>query len=449
MNRARINNWIPYLLIAASFVFFSLRMRGFIRRQAVNILFYDQWDFLTPLFGNPTAWEMFTRQHGPHRQGLGLFVSQAVGLASHWNTRAECAVIGLILVLVTIAALYLKKRLFGNLTGWDLLIPAITLTYTQIETVVLTPNPAHGALPILLVVISCLILTLENIYLRYLGLVFITFFATYTGFGFFLGVVTPVVLFLCVLIHWINKEKTSMTAAGIALFLSIVSFASFFINYTFSSVQDCYQSPFTKFFDYLSFISLELSTFFGFFSLNNIWLATATGFLALIGLLSVLFAQIWQLWKKRTFDARNLVIFLLISFSLLFAINSTSGRICNGLAGAQSSRYMTLLIPGFLGLYFAAQNLSQKYRRVTLNSFLIILFIIFPVRTMSDFDKGMGHFAEVKKAWAECYRERESIEGCNQIVGNIIYPAPEATNMKEKLGMLKENRYNLFVENEK
>src|SRR5262245_49757008 len=154
MNRAKINNWITYLLIGMANIFFGVRLYNLIKRQAVNVLFFDQWDFLTPLFGNPTIWEMFTRQHGPHRQGLGLFVSQAVGIATNCNTRAECFGIGIILILVTIGAFLLQWRLFGKLTVWDVLIPAMTFTVMQLESVVLTPNPAHGALPIFFIIIS-------------------------------------------------------------------------------------------------------------------------------------------------------------------------------------------------------------------------------------------------------------------------------------------------------
>src|SRR5689334_23098494 len=108
MNQAKIKSLVSYLLIGISFIYFGLQLRGFIRRHAVNVLFFDQWDFLTPLFSTPSLWEMFTRQHGPHRQGLGLFVSQAVGIATDWDTRAESLVIGFILILASVAALILK-----------------------------------------------------------------------------------------------------------------------------------------------------------------------------------------------------------------------------------------------------------------------------------------------------------------------------------------------------
>lgn len=262
MNQPKLFQKFTYFFIFSASIFFAIQLFNLIKRQAVNILFFDQWDFLTPLFGNPTTWEMFTYQHGPHRQGLGLFYSSFIGWLTDWNTRAECFGIGFILLLVTIGAFLLKWRLFGKFTVWDILIPAITFSFMQLESIVLTPNPAHGAIPILMVIIAGIFLTLENLYLRYLGLVFISFFATYTGFGFFLGLIIPLVLIISSLIHWQEKNKTAAKISAVSLFFSILSTASFFINYRFNSVQDCFQFPFSEPLNYLSFIGLQLSMFF-------------------------------------------------------------------------------------------------------------------------------------------------------------------------------------------
>jgi flagellar biogenesis protein FliO len=446
MNRFKLTDWLVRFFIFGATVFFGIRLFKLINKHAVNVLFFDQWDFLTPLFKQPTMWEMFTYQHGPHRQGLGLFVSQAIGLATNWNTRAECFGMGFILVLVTIAALILKKRLFGKLTGWDVLIPSITLSFTQIEAIVLTPNPAHGALPILLTLIGGLLLTVDNKYLRYFGLVFVTFFATYTGFGIFLGIVTPIILFLSCLLHWFNKEQQPMAISGGALVISIISFGSFFIDYVFSPVQDCFQLPYEHLQNYVTFVSLELAMFLGFDSKSNVTYATIIGLAMMLGMVVAALFQVKQLWDKRKFESKNLVILLLIGFSLLFAVNSASGRICNGLEAAQSSRYMTLLIPCCLGLYFALQEIPQIAFRTIANIILVIGFIILPIYALKQFNKGMEDFSQVKKAWAACYVVQESIEECNKVSGNVVYPSPESTHMQEKLNLLKVKRYNLFTE---
>lgn len=446
MDQLKINNWIVRLLIIGATVFFGIRLFRLINRHAVNILFFDQWDFLIPLFRNPTAWEMFTYQHGPHRQGLGLFVSQAVGSMTNWDTRAECYAVGIILILTLFAALILKKRLFGEFSIWDVLIPSIVLSFTQIEAVVLTPNPAHGVIPILLTIISGIFLTFDNKYLRYIGLAVIAFFATYTGFGFFLGAVMPVIFLVCFLLHLVNKELQAIQIAGICCLVSIISFGSFFLNYSFSPVQDCFQPPFAQIKNYLTFVCLELAMFLGFDSKSSMSTAAIFGMILLIGLISAFIFQAVRLWKKREFDKQSLVIGLLIVYSLLFVVNSASGRLCNGLVAAQTSRYMTLLIPAFLGLYFAVQNIPQTLWRGVVNCLLLCGFIVLPIFALKKFDQSMGDFSQVKRSWAACYVEQESIENCDKAVGNAVYPIPKANNMKEKLEILKENHYNLFKE---
>src|SRR6185436_10351155 len=48
----------------------------------------------------------------------------------------------------------------------------------------------------------------------------------------------------------------------------------------------------------------------------------------------------------------SLVIVILLGYGLLFAASTAMGRAAMGLNGSQSSRFVTLMIPAFLGLYF-------------------------------------------------------------------------------------------------
>ena len=72
----------------------GIRMFKFIDRYAVNILYWDQWDFWKPILGSASAWEIFVWQHGPHRQGLGGWIIKLTALASHADLKVEAYVIG-------------------------------------------------------------------------------------------------------------------------------------------------------------------------------------------------------------------------------------------------------------------------------------------------------------------------------------------------------------------
>jgi hypothetical protein len=94
-----------------------------IRTEAVNIFYWDQWPFNDPILFHPQPlWQAFLHQHGPHRQGLGAFAGLVVGRLSQWNTRTDAFAIGITVVIASLCALWLKKRLFGFLAYSDVII---------------------------------------------------------------------------------------------------------------------------------------------------------------------------------------------------------------------------------------------------------------------------------------------------------------------------------------
>src|SRR5690348_5420854 len=109
-------------------------------KYAVNILYWDQWDFYSPLFGEHHWWTLFTWQHGPHRQGISFVLLEQLNKLTNWDSRAESFYIAGILIVSCIVAIAIKKTLFKQKMAVDLLIPLIVLTLTQIETIVGTPN---------------------------------------------------------------------------------------------------------------------------------------------------------------------------------------------------------------------------------------------------------------------------------------------------------------------
>src|SRR5262249_20950276 len=129
------------LVVLAMFFALTGRLFQLISRYAVNIFFMDQWDFNeATLFQKHSLWEMFRWQHGPHRQGLGAIVEYLVEPFFGWSTRTESFLICGIVLLATVCALWLKWRLFGKLSIFDVCIPLILLSSLQYETLVITAN---------------------------------------------------------------------------------------------------------------------------------------------------------------------------------------------------------------------------------------------------------------------------------------------------------------------
>ena len=433
---------LQFLLVVAAFAALSARLLALISQYAVNVFFMDQWEFNeATLFQQHSLWEMFRWQHGPHRQGLGAVLSYLIEPHFQWNSRTESFLVGFIVILAAAGALWLKQRLFGSLNFFDVCIPLILLTPLQYETLFITANLAHGPLPLLLVILFCLVWTIPNAPLR-LGLaLLINFVAIHTGFGFFLGLITPAALLAD---YWLRLRQMpkGRILFLISLFLSLVSFASFFVNYRFETSVDCAPNLFHSPSTYAQFLWLMYANTFG--AKGPSLLAFAVGAVLLAGVLAGLFMSVAMLRPPEERD--RLVYFIagiLLAFCLVFSANAAYGRSCLGIQVAQVSRYVTYMECGLLGLYFFLLTLpAPKLRRTLLLVFAAGLAGTIPIRWQ---DRAVMNFIRSAKSnWKTCYIQFEDIRGCNHAVGYGVYPNTDR-DLKGKLEILKQNKLNLYA----
>jgi hypothetical protein len=74
---------------------------------------------------------------------------------------------------------------------------------------------------------------------------------------------------------------------------------------------------------------------------------------------------------------------------------------------------------------------------------VLVLITLRTFNTRAD-DAWGRHYAEGKRRWAACYRQRHDLRGCDLETGFLLYPVPEATRMQEKLDFLEARHLNLF-----
>src|SRR5271169_3470808 len=140
---------LPVIVVATVFLAAASRLMLAVWRYSVNIIFWDQWDFYTPLFNHASLWRIFTWQHGPHREGIGLVLDKFVLESTRWNSRAEALFMAGALCAAAIVALRLKQEVFGSL-GYrdldysDIAIPCLFLTFAQMEALVGEANPSYS-----------------------------------------------------------------------------------------------------------------------------------------------------------------------------------------------------------------------------------------------------------------------------------------------------------------
>jgi hypothetical protein len=441
----------PWLLVSIAFVFYAVRMFRLISRYAVNVFFSDQWDFNNAtLFEKHSLWQMFDWQHGPHRQGVGALFERLVDPLFGWNSRTESFVVGGVIVTAAICALWLRRRLYGDLSVFDVAIPAILFIPGQWATWFSVPNFAHGPFPLLLILLYCLSWTSRTLAIKYPLILFINFVTIYTGFGIFLGVVTPILL---ILDFWAGAPDTrlSKTYFACALLVALASLGSFFLGYIFLPGLPCFSFQPRSPTSYLGFVALMFANFFG---IRHLTVASrVVGTMILAAVLVSLVTFVWRLLRHngpkfaQEDRDRALIIVGLSAYTLLFCVNTAYGRLCGGLGVALQPRYVIYLEPAVLGFYFFLLSLSQAAVR----KFLLRGFFIAVVAASFYHDQGGMAFSKIiKQGWKTCYLQNEDIDKCNEVAGFPIYSfSPQQTelsHLREKLEYLKKTRLNLYLD---
>lgn len=416
----------------------------FISRYSVNLFFWDHWDFENgPLFQHHSLWQIFRWQHGPHRQGLGGLISALIDPLFHWSSRAQSFEAGILVLLASFCALWLKRRLWGRIEYFDATIPLLFLVRNQAEAFVAGANISHGPMPLLLVVLYCLAWTPGNSKWRYSLVLVVNFLLIHTGFGLFMGVVTP--FLLAIELRGSEERSPGRTYSLLALIAAGASLAFFFFNYRFESASPCFSANPRTLLPYLWFIALMFPNFAGIKGSGP--LPTIFGTLIILVLLiSFLVAIRWLIVRESRDRQSYLVIAALSAYALLFCLNTAIGRICLGITAGQQPRYIPYLITAFLSLYMASAIIRTSQMRAVVLS----IFLVFAAWSSLHLDTWTWLSARNRsydqRAWRECYLKRESVKECDAITGSKIYPSPEATHLQEKLQFLKQNRLNLYAD---
>ena len=425
-------------VVAAIALALELRLFRLIDKNAVNLLFGDQWDFMTSFFERQPLWRLYVQQYGPHREGLGFVLDKFVFDFTHWNSRAEAFFIFAIMSLAMAAAVWLKHRLFGSITAWDAVIPCLFLTAGQYEIFTGAISPAPQSFPILLLVLYCIAWLHTHLWARY-GLVLgMNFLLLYSGYGLFVGLLTPVFLGL----EWLRERRSDRSggSAALALLISLASLGSFFVGYKFGYRSVCAVEA-HGIAPRMRYVGLMFANFLRIKGTGVV--PSLAGLLLLAGAAGIFLGSLRNLMKTEE-DSTRRVIAILFGYSLVVATAAAVGRLCLGMQYAQSSRYVTYLIPAFLGFYFRILQMERpQARKIVLGLMMISTGI--PAIWLSRSDKGtLRWLSSGKQAWRACYLQSEDIARCDAVSRFPVYPNPEAVHLKEKLEYLKRNQLNLY-----
>jgi hypothetical protein len=426
-TRARNLNLACWIGVAAFDLFLVIRLFQLINRYSVNLIYWDNFNYYFLLAGTWNCWQRFAVQLGPHRQGFGMLISSVIAPLSHWNMRAEAFCIGCLLCLAAGLCIYLKHRMFGQIIWLDfVVIPALFLSPIQWEVWTNTVNSSHGVLPVLFVVLLCLACTIECRPVKTAAMLIINFLAVFTGFGFFLGVIIPIVF--------------ATTRNWIGLGLSLTSLALFFVGYHFDPANPTFRiipsSPMIQ----VDSLALGLSHAAG---LTSAPMALVTGFCLLLALIVAPATQYGRLIKG---EPVGIIVVSCATFTLLFMLAASWGRESLGPSCLMPSRYFPLFVPGFVALYFAINSMSPRPLKISLTIIAVGIALLISARTSATDRDGMDSLLAKKQKWLAVYESTDDLDDADRAAGRPIYPAPRPANLQAKIEYLRDNRLSWFYD---
>jgi len=435
----RGSGWRAALALAVVVAAFA-RTACLIDVYAVDLMVYDQFDFLVPLFdAGYSALDKFRFQFAdsPHRMGVGWAVIEASARLSDWSTRADAVSIAIVLALAAVLALWLMARLCGRL-GWaDLVLPVVFLGWKQWGTFIDTPDASLAAVPVLLLVAMALALTLQRTGVRVAALLLLDLACVYTGFAMFAGLLVPVLL-------WLEWRSGALAGGAFAAALAgaLAIGLSFFIGYDArpalgpAAAQVAASS-------YLQYATGLYQSFFHAVS-GPAALAVALSWPLLL-LLPLLEAGRRIARGDRSWAPR--VVLLLSGYGLCFVAANTLGRVGEGVGFAFMPRYVTLMLPGMLGVWVAARCFVAGTRQRALVAALALALLLGEWRAGVDEGPRIEAQSAARRAWKSCYRATHDFDACNAAYGDVVYPHHAAfPRIRKRLAQLEARRLNLFAE---
>lgn len=431
------------LVVVAVFLVCLVRLVGFVQDNAVDVLFDDQWDYLSPLFDQQGPAAAFFYQHGPPRMGLGNLVDWYLYSASMWDVRMEAWAAVVVLILTTITAIGLRIRLRGHMSWADAGVPLLLLSPIHWESMILTPSLGPMILPLFLTVVIAASWSSRRLYLRVVAVSICSALNLFTGYGI---CAIPVVVGLAALLWFRRKGSVAEPSANanLAIIVAvIVAAAVFSLGYRWAPAVPGWRFPVPNWWDYPRFWALMFSSLLGlrFISVVSVLIGGGVLFLVMWALARSLF----YIWKRDATPVDKIVC-TLGGTALVYAILTSIGRLPVNIEAAFMWRYMTLMTLGILALGFASEN-KQLSKTKLKSAVLKFGWFFLTLAIWCNFgpeQKGAA-IANAKRQWVAAYLATHDLRAANQTSGFWVYfPDPASPRVAERLRWLEARHYSFF-----
>lgn len=424
-----------------AFVILSTVVFAFTYRYAVNLVFWDEWDYFTPLWTNGSLKDLFFWQHGPHRMGVGYWIIAAIAKLTAWNSVAQAFGSAVFLVATAVIYYILKLKLTGRTHFLDLIFPILGLSLVHYE-VLIAGNIALNAFPLFGVSVFALVYASAlRSWVKQALLILITAAVTFSGFGVFWCLVhIGLILYEEIKIRKIRASKICSV-----LFLCLLLYLMFGPGYRHDSGASCPTCPSPKFYQYIIFMLSGFAKLFAFYQGVPLAVQVLVAFAFLI--FSIRF--FYRRGVKKLRDSISPVLPALIAFSVIFIAAAALGRAGLSSTGGRESRYMCYLLPAVFACYIwiaqqPAMDTAVGWYKKSGIWFAVLLFSTYPYHAAFNYDHYHGFYFSIKEKWLKSFRANQNLEQADREAGGKIFPDYNNPAFQRGMKYLKENRFNLF-----
>ena len=417
-----------------------LRLIFFADRYAVNLLFFDQWSLFSAFFEDYGPWQIFTFQHGPHRQGVGFFLTIWMAKLSGLNTRWDAfAVVGCI-VGAGISGAGLAVRCGVSAVLAFIGAGLIFFNLRQYEIFLSAPNLCVGGLPLFLVVLCACSWLIKRPSIR-LPLIGVTVFnMIFSGYAIFAGGLIPALLLVELVQAWKAGDRRRSGFVALALGICAAGWMLFSVDYVFMPAGEGFRFPYEKPWEYFYFAAIMHANMVG-ISGYGVFSIVAGGLI----FLSVVAVFLWHGWRLLRHGVVNqpvsAAIFTLAGYGLLYCMSASVGRVMMGLPAALAPRYGTLLIPGVFAVFL---HLSlYKWPRFHILPMVSLALFAFGTLALRQAWIGVMWFHNGQTEWKAAYLEtRDELEANRRSKFRVF---PEPGFVTQRMDYLEKRQLNLFA----
>lgn len=413
------------------------------RSYAVNLMYSDQWIYFTAELKHVSLLSTYRWQLGPHRMGLGLLVERGIGATTSWNNNAVSYLGVSLLILASLVFLATIYRLFGGLVLADITIVLTLITFRAHEHLVIVPFTSHSLLPLLLLAILSAAFVTKRVTLGVIVIVITIPLLVFTGFGIAVG---PA---LVLLVFFERFQFGKFTTRGkLTLLVTALAYGLFVIGYklqgTTLPTSDTSQVAAAR--ETIVFFIQLFSNAVGITQPRSLTIVVGTFCLATV--MATLTGLVLFDAKTSEGTTRRYVPILLIGFSLTFAAMTALGRAGTG-HEPFTSRYIVLLLPAFVGLYFAVRQVNLRWLRVGLAAALLAVTLV--VASSLPNSEALTATREGKLRWADAFVCTGSIEYADSASGFQLLALPQSQRpqwhreLQVKLDFLRDNEWGFFA----